>query len=131
MTKLQHLVHATEAEVDDMIKVMAKTHEEMNGLIAAVAVDNAAKTGVNQACKKYEETFPEKPVILKICDCVHCLDLLAKHSMKVTCFGSLLADVSLLIKFSCVSAIDGIRSEWVRTGQLPENCGTVRTYSET
>ena len=35
MTKLQHLVHATEAKVDDMIKVMAKSHEEMNGLIAA------------------------------------------------------------------------------------------------
>ena len=120
MTKLQDLVHATEAEVDDMIKVMAKTHEEMNELITAVAVDNAAKTVVNQAdCSKYEKTFPEKPVILKICDCVHCLDLLAKDSMKVTCFGSLLADVSLLIKFSCVSTIAGIRSELVRTGRLP------------
>ena len=131
MTKLQDLVHATEAEVDDMIKVMAKTHEEMNELITTVAVDNAAKTVVNQACNKYEKTFPEKRAILKICDFVHCLDLLAKDSMKVTCFGSLLADVSLLIKFSCVSTIDGIRSDLVRTGQLPENCGTVRTYSET
>ena len=51
--------------------------------------------------------------------------------MKVTYFESLLADVSLLIKFSCVSAIDGIRSELARTGQLPENCRTIRTYSET
>ena len=48
MTKLQHLSHVTEAEVDDMVQVMTKSHEEMNGLITALAVDNAASTVFNQ-----------------------------------------------------------------------------------
>ena len=130
MTRIQHLVHAIVAEVDDMAKVMTKSHKEMNGPITAVAVDNTANTVVNQGCKKYEETFPDEPGILKICDCAHCLDLLAKDSMKVTCFESLLADVSLLMKFSCVRAIDGSRSEFGRTGQLPESHRTIRTHSE-
>ena len=78
MTKLQYLAHATEAEVDDMAKVMTKSHEEMIGQITAVSGDNAANTVVNQACQKYEEMFPEDPSIIKICDCAHCLDLWQK-----------------------------------------------------
>ena len=96
-SQLGKLVHVTNAEVEDVIKVMKQCNDRFKSSLTALAVDNGAQNVMAKAVEQYAQQHPTLPPLLMNRDCAHCIDLLAKDSSSIPCFALLLTDAYLLI----------------------------------
>ena len=108
LSQLGDQSHVTEAEADDAVVKLQRVREEIGCSICSAAVDNGAGGIANAVIQKYAEICPEEPKMLRTRDPGHCIDLLAKDSVKVTCFKDLLSTTKAIISFLSTDRVIGI-----------------------
>jgi hypothetical protein len=118
LSDLEDEVHVTEMEIENGVSKIYEIEQEFDEEVTNMAVDNAAVGVMDSVVSKVEKDAPSHSRIIRTGDPSHCVDLLAKDSVTVTCFDDLYKDVQKVDKFLTNDRITGIIEVLKRTNRV-------------
>ena len=125
MSSLGTLVHVTEAEVADALRVCERAKKMYKSTIASIPVDNAARHVAARVCEELEESA------LVSRDPSHTVDLMSKDMATLPFVKRLMAEVKEVYDFVKIDRIDSMRARANVRHELDEYCAVADNRVET